>query len=59
MWKEKEWDESQENAKWCNQDAFGICRAEGNSTKNNSCIWKQLLARVIAVEGELRTAITV
>ena len=55
--KEKEWDIGKENAAGCNQNASWTSWGKGgDSAEDNDWYLENVLSRVIAVEGELRTS---
>lgn len=56
MWKEKEWDKAKKMQRGAIKMLLEFVGAEGVTPLNTTiAIWKNLLSRVIAVEGELRT----
>ena len=57
MWKEKEWDKAKRMQRGALKMLLEFVGAEGvTPLKTTVAIWRKLLARVIAVEGELRTS---
>ncbi len=56
MWKEKEWDKAKRMQRGAIKMLLEFVGAKGvTPLKTTVAIWKSLLSRVIAVEGELRT----
>ncbi|RJU86997.1 MAG: PD-(D/E)XK nuclease family protein [Candidatus Poseidoniales archaeon] len=56
MWKEKEWDKAKKMQRGAIKMLLEFVGAKGlTPLKTTVAIWKSLLSRVIAVEGELRT----
>ena len=57
MWKEKEWDKAKRMQRGALRMLLDFVGAEGlTPLKTSIALWRSLLARVIAVEGELRTS---
>ena len=57
MWKEKEWDKAKRMQRGALKMLLEFVGAEGlTPLKTTVAIWRKLLSRVIAVEGELRTS---
>ena len=57
MWKEKEWDKAKRMQRGALRMLLNFVGAEGlTPLKTSIALWRSLLARVIAVEGELRTS---
>ena len=57
MWKEKEWDKAKRMQRGALKMLLEFVGAPGlTPLKTTVGIWKKLLSRVIAVEGELRTS---